>query len=156
MIHLECDNDESLMLALGKPRSLLSHHAGKGRVSIALSKSRSSCDIGLIDEDPGQPPPRYLREYQVIEACANYGLVLRKHPSEGKLLIEIRPDMEPWLYMLGSSVSIKPQDHRLPAKPSGLHLEGKRHRQHLITYLKACMEAGSPHLSKLREWLRDA
>lgn len=154
MIHLECDNDEALMLALGKPIRQISHHAGKGRVSKGLSTSSRAADFGLIDQDPGQPPPPYLRQYKIVEQSTQLGLVLSKHPTEGKHLIEIQPDLEPWLYRIGPAVGIKPTDHRLPEKPSGLHQEAKKHRQHLIEYLQACAKAGSPHLSKLAEWLR--
>lgn len=153
MIHLECDNDEALMLALGKVRGELSHHAGKGRVSKALSLSSRSSDRGLIDQDPGQPPPRYLREFQVIERCSDQGLVRSQHPKEGKCLIEIQPDLEPWLYMIGPAVNIKPTDHHLPKDYSGLHQAAKKHRKNLIDYLKACIQANSPHLAKLAEWL---
>jgi hypothetical protein len=156
MIHLECDNDESLMLALGKTRTMLSHHAGKGRVSKALSNSSRAADIGLIDQDPGQPPPPYLRQYEVIDEQKHLGLVLSQHPKEGKRLIEIQPDLEPWLYLLGESVGIDPTDHRLPAKPSGLHQDGKKHRKHLMAYLQACRSAGSLHLQQLSEWLSGA
>lgn len=154
MIHLECDNDEALMLALGKPIRQISHHAGKGRVSKGLSTSNRAGDIGLIDQDPGQPPPPYLRQYKTVEQSSQLGLVLSKHPTEGKHLIEIQPDLEPWLYRIGPAVGINPTDHRLPEKPSGLHQEAKKHRQHLIDYLQACVKANSPHLAKLAEWLR--
>ena len=153
MIHLECDNDEALILALGKTRAEISHHAGKGRVSKALSTSSQSSDIGLIDQDPGQPPPPYLRQYKVVEERAKLGLVLSKHPGEGKLLIEIQPDLEPWLYRIGPSIGIKPTDHGLPEKPSGLHQEAKKQRKRLICYLQACLAANSPHLTRLREWI---
>ncbi len=153
MIHLECDNDEALILAMGKPIRQISHHAGKGRVSKALSESKRSNDLGLIDQDPGQPPPLYLRQYKIIEERLDLGLVLSKHPTEGKHLIEIQPDLEPWLYRIGKTVGVKPTDHRLPEKPSGLHQEAKKHRQHLIAYLQACLAENSPHLTKLSEWL---
>ncbi|MCX6853920.1 MAG: hypothetical protein NTV80_03335 [Verrucomicrobia bacterium] len=153
MIHLECHNDEALMLALGKPIRQISHHAGKGRVSKGLSLSTRSDDFGLIDQDPGQPPPPYLRQYRLIEQSANLGLVLYKHPLEGKHLIEVQPDLEPWLYQVGKAVGIKPTDHSLPESHKSLHQNAKKHRQHLMAYLHACVNAKSPHLAKLAEWL---
>lgn len=153
MIHLECDNDEALCLALGKTRRQVSHHAGKGRVSKALSESNRSIDIGLIDQDPGQPPPKYLREFRIVEQRPALGLVLSKHPSEGKCLIEIQPDLEPWLYQIGRAIGIKATDYNLPENHSGLHQNAKRHRSHLMAYLAACVQANSPHLAKLTEWL---
>lgn len=154
MIHLECDNDEALAMALGVPRSGINHHAGKGRVSKCLSDSRRAEDIGMIDQDPGQPPPPYLRQFKVVEKRTELGLNLSRHPAEGKHLIEIQPDLEPWLYAVGPAVGIRPADHGLPEKSSGLHQEAKKHRQRLISYLQACLKAGSPHLRALQEWLR--
>lgn len=154
MIHLECDNDEALVLALGKSRRQVSHHAGKGRISKALSESGRAEDIGLIDQDPGQPPPKYLREFKVVEAKPALGLILSRHPAQGKHLIEIQPDLEPWLYKLGKAISVKPTDHRLPESYSELHQNAKKHREHLIAYLKACLQANSPHLTTLVQWLR--
>jgi hypothetical protein len=154
MIHLECDNDEALILALGKTRGEVSHHAGKGRVSKALSVSNRSNDLGLIDQDPGQPPPKYLREFDAIEKCPELGLVLSKHPNDGKYLIENQPDLEPWLYQIGKAIGIKPTDHNLPASHAGLHQNAKKHRKHLMAYLAACIQANSPHLTKFVEWLR--
>jgi len=153
MIHLECDNDEALMLALGKTRRQLSHHAGKGRVSKALFESLSSNDLGLIDQDPGQPPPRYLREFQTEDQAPALGLTLYRHPRQQKRLIEIQPDLEPWLYLIGPTVGVKPSDHRLPDTHSGLHQNAKKHRQNLLNYLAACLAAQSPHLLKLASWL---
>ncbi len=153
MIHLECDNDETLMLAMGVPRRAISHHAGKGRVSKALSNASRSSDIGLIDEDPGQPPPRYLREFRLVEEAITLGLVLYRHPVEGKRLIEIRPDLEPWLYQIGPVVGVHPIEYRLPDVPSGLHQRARKLRASLLSYLAACRAAGSPHLTKLESWI---
>lgn len=156
MIHLECDNDEALVLALGKTRRQIEHHSGKPRVSHALSKSSNSGDIGLIDEDPGQPPPPYLRQYQLIEELPALGLKLYRHPREGKHLVEIQPDLEPWLYNVGQTVGVRPHDHNLPEKHTILHQQGKRHREHLRSYLRACCDAMSPHLLQLSQWLSKA
>ncbi|MEN3942621.1 hypothetical protein WJU23_15075 [Prosthecobacter sp. SYSU 5D2] len=155
MIHLECDNDETLILALGKSRAQVSHHAGKGRVSHALSKSENAKDIGLIDEDPGQPPPPYLREFKLVEDAPHVSLRLFLHPGQGKRLIEIQPDLEPWLYLIGKRVGVRPVDFNLPDNHTGLHQNAKKHRKHLLSYLAACEAAGSPHLAKMRQWLAD-
>jgi hypothetical protein len=153
MIHLECDNDETLMLALGKKRGEVSHHAGKGRVSKGLSESTRSEDVGLIDQDPGQPPPKYLREFLVVEEAVKLGLILYQHPKQGKRLIEIQPDLEPWLYAIGKGIGVKPTDYQLPETHSDLHQNAKKHRRNLGNYLRACLEAKSPHLLKLASWV---
>ncbi len=84
---------------------------------------------------------------------AALGLALYQHPAEGKRLIEIQPDLEPWLYQFGPAVGIQPSAHHLPETHQGLHQNARKHWQHLLDYLAACRAAGSPHLSKLAEWL---
>ena len=51
MIHLECDNDEALVRALGFPKKFITHHAGKPRVAKALKESQANRVVGLVDED---------------------------------------------------------------------------------------------------------
>jgi hypothetical protein len=68
-------------------------------------------------------------------------------------LIEIQPDLEPWLYAIGKGIGVKPTDYQLPEAHSGLHQNAKKHRRNLRNYLRACFEAKSPHLLKLASWV---
>lgn len=153
MIYLECFNDEATVRALGFARSEVDHQPGKSLVAHALQRSRKNTDIGLVDEDPLGSCPPYLIEFREVERFPQLGLRLLKHPANGQHLVEIQPDLEPWLYRMAEAVRIKPQDHHLPAKHADLHKNPKQHRKHLTSFLVACQAARSPHLAKLGEWL---
>ena len=125
----------------------------KSRVAHALEISRRASDIALVDQDPGQSCPTYLREFKVAESIPDLGLCLYIHPLSGKHFIEIQPDLEPWLYAQGLAIGVSPVTHHLPKRHEDLHKNPKKHRSHLESFVKACLAANSPHLNKLAEWL---
>ena len=71
MIFLECFNDEAVVRALGFSKSQWLHDLAKSRVAHALEISRKSSDIALVDQDPGQSCPTYLREFKAAESLAS-------------------------------------------------------------------------------------
>lgn len=153
MIFLECFNDEAVVRALGFTKSQWLHELAKSRVAHALEISRRASDIALVDQDPGQSCPTYLREFKVAESIPDLGLCLYIHPLSGKHFIEIQPDLEPWLYAQGLAIGVSPVTHHLPKRHEDLHKNPKKHRSHLESFVKACLAANSPHLNKLAEWL---
>lgn len=156
MIFLECFNDEATVRALGFTKSEWRHEIAKSRVAHALEISREAADIALVDQDPGQSCPRYLREFQIAESKPDLGLCLYRHPQSRKRFVEIQPDLEPWLYAQAQAVGIAPAAHHLPKRHEDLHKNLKKHRSHLEGFVRACLAASSPHLVKLAEWLRPA
>lgn len=154
MIFLECFNDEAMVRALGFSKSQWLHELAKSRVAHALEISRNATDIALVDQDPGQSCPPYLREFKVVESEPNLELCLYHHPQSGKRFIEIQPDLEPWLYAQAQTIGISPSTHHLPKRHEDLHKNPKKHRCHLENFVRACLAANSPHLAKLAEWLR--
>lgn len=154
MIFLECFNDEATVRALGFTKSGWRHEIAKSRVARALEISREAADIALVDQDPGQSCPRYLREFQADEPRPDLGLCLYRHLQSGKRFVEIQPDLEPWLYAQGQAIGVSPVTHHLPKRHEDLHKNPKKHRLHLESFVKACLAANSPHLAKLAEWLR--
>ena len=93
----------------------------KSRVAHALEISRRASDIALVDQDPGQSCPTYLREFKVAESIPDLGLCLYIHPLSGKHFIEIQPDLEPWLYAQGLAIGVSPVTHHLPKRHEDLH-----------------------------------
>jgi hypothetical protein len=156
MIFLECFNDEATVRSLGFSKKQWLHELAKSRVAHALEISRKASDIALVDEDPGQSCPTYLREFHILESQPSLGLCLYQHPQHGKRFIEIQPDLEPWLYDQARQAGISPAMYHLPKRHEDLHRSPKKHRIHLENFVKACLAAGSPHLSKLAEWLRES
>ena len=154
MIHLECDNDEAVVRGLGFSRGEISHHAGKPRVAFALQKATSADHTGMVDQDPGQSPPTYLAQFKLVEVSNKDGLALWVHPKEEKRLIEIRPDLEPWLYASGKLAGVKPESCHLPADHRLLHQNAKRHTKHLVEFVHALLAAGSSRVLLLQQWLQ--
>jgi len=153
MIFLECDNDEAVVRGLGLPRAGIRHIASKGRVIAVLQKATGNGNIGLIDQDPGSSPPRYFREFVIVEQRPQLRLVRYRHRREAKELIEIQPDLEPWLYTAAQPAGLKPKDFHLPERHGQLHDNPKAHARHLSDFIKALLQVQSPHLGTLRDWL---
>lgn len=154
MIFLECFNDEATVRALGFSKSQWLHELAKSRVARALKSSGKNTDIALVDQDPGQSCPPFLKEFNAADSRPDLGLCLYRHPESGKRFIEIQPDLEPWLYAQSQAIGIFPVTHHLPRRHEDLHKNPKKHRCHLESFVKACLAANSPHLTKLAEWLR--
>jgi hypothetical protein len=153
MIFLECDNDEAVVRGLGFPRGSVEHHASKGRVAKFLQKATGGRHIGLIDQDPGSSPPAYFREFTITEQRPQLGLVRYRHRQEAKELIEIQPDLEPWLYAAAQQAGLRPKDFHLPERHSLLHDNPKAHARHVRSFIMALLEANSQHLLTLQAWL---
>ena len=154
MIHLEGINDETLIGVVGWSRHQALQHSSKAAVIVSTYSYWHEHELGIMDEDPGCAPHPLLGDFAPVCEEPDLGLRLIRQHQQRNHLIEIQPDLEPWLYQLGKAVGIKPTDHSLPESHKGLHQEAKKHRKHLIAYLTACTKAGSPHLAKLAEWLR--
>jgi hypothetical protein len=154
MIYLECDNDEAVVRALGIPRREIEHEPGKSLVAKALQASRDNKAIGLVDEDPGAAPPPYLKEFVLINDEPRLKLRRLQHPTSGKWLVEIRPDLEPWIYAAAEEVGLAPADFNLPPKPSQLHTQPKNYTKRLMAFIQAMEKSGCKRIAKLAEWLR--
>jgi hypothetical protein len=153
MIFLECDNDEAVVRGLGFPRGAVEHHASKGRVAKFLKKAAGGKHFGLVDQDPGASPPGYFREFDLIEERPALRLNRYRHRRDGKELIEIQPDLEPWLYSAAAQAGLKPQDFHLPERHQQLHDNPKAHARKVRDLVQELLAAGSPHLLKLKDWL---
>ena len=70
----------------------------KSLVAESLLRSRHEQSIGLVDQDPGAASPPYLKEFKVHDEVSRLRLVRYQHPKDQKWLVEIQPDLEPWLY----------------------------------------------------------
>ena len=143
------------MRGLGFSRSAVEHEASKGRVAKALQKAPRGKHTGLVDQDPGSSPPGYFREFTVIEQAPQFSLVRYRHRQDGKELIEIQPDLEPWLYSAASQAGIKPGAFHLPERHQLLHDNPKVHAQRVTELVKALLAAQCAHLTTLKNWLDD-
>ncbi|MDB6073252.1 MAG: hypothetical protein JWO89_892 [Verrucomicrobiaceae bacterium] len=153
MIYLECYNDEAVVRGLGVSRRNIEHEPGKTMDAASLQVSRHAQAIGLVDQDPGAPLPPYLREFKVIEEVTKLRLVRYQHSKDEKWLVEIQPDLEPWLYEAARAGGLKPKDYHLPENHRQLHDQPKVYAKRVTEFVVALIKAGSPHLCQLQQWL---
>jgi len=153
MIYLECYNDEAVVRGLGVPKRHIEHEAGKSLVADAMLRSRQAQVIGLVDQDPGAAPPPYLREFKPVDDKPQLRLVRYQHPKDGKWLVEIQPDLEPWLYEAAKATGLKPKDFHLPESYRALHDQPRVYAKRVTEFVAALVKAGSAPLCQLQEWL---
>jgi hypothetical protein len=153
MIFLECDNDEAVVRGLGFPRSAVEHHSSKGRVAKFLQRAGGGKHIGFVDEDPGSSRPGYFGEFMMVEQASAVALVRYQHMHGAKELIEIQPDLEPWLYSAAARAGLNPKDFHLPERHQHLHDNPKAFARRVSDFVRALLVAQSPHLSTLKKWM---
>ena len=151
MILVECDNDEALVRGLGFPRRGIEHHASKGRVLKALEKAPAGT-VALVDEDPGAGVPGYFRQFQLAEHLPALRLRLYRHRSEPKWIVELLPDLEPWLIAAAGTGGVALTAFHLPDTARALHLNPKANARRLREWASTMLDGGSRHFVKLREW----
>lgn len=152
MILVECFNDESLVRGLGFSVRQIEHHASKGRVAKALEKKQGPV-VALVDEDPGAGQPAYFRQFKELERQSALRLRLLQHPRDLKWVIEVQPDLEPWLVEAARVGEVPLKSYYLPDSGSGLHLNPKAQAEKLRGWAAAMLASGCPRCSKLHEWL---
>jgi len=106
MIYFECYSDQAFLHSLGVTSKNMDHSFSKGNVCNKLQRSTNS--IGLVDEDPGETQPsfiRYLIEAQRIVYNDQY-LILFSDPKTQNRLILIRPNIEAWSIRIAKDLEI--------------------------------------------------
>jgi hypothetical protein len=152
MILVECFNDESFLRGLGFPSRRIEHHASKGRVAKALEKKQGPA-IALVDEDPGAGQPAYLQKFQEVEKPAGLRMRLLHCAPDQKWLVEVQPDLEPWIVETARLAKVSLKSHYLPDSSSALHLNPKAYAERLRGWAAAMLASGCPRCGKLRHWL---
>ena len=154
MIYLECYNDEAVVRGLGVARCTIQHEHGKSLVASALERSRENIVIGMVDQDPRERPIPYFREFRQLDRLPKLGLARYIHPVSERILIEIQPDLEPWLYGAAAAAGLKPEDFYLPKDYHRLHDQPKAFEMRVREFVTALAVAGSQHLIQLQQWLK--
>jgi hypothetical protein len=154
VIFVECFPDTVLVTLLGQPRSEVKHVRGKGRVVSSAWENEGS--LGLVDEDPGIPQPRRLREFSVRRSIGS--VQLREHPHTRSILVVLSPKLEGWLIKAATDAGLRMKDFRLPDNLSDLHAELsssriRKVRSKLHPFLEALRERRSTHLADLHKAL---
>jgi hypothetical protein len=107
---VECDPDELLVKTLGLGRKEIVHQNNKGEVCNYLAKSEIK--IALIDEDPGQGQPNYLKNFSFAEQ--KFDIKKLTQIPTGKIILIIKPRLEEWVLDQCLKSKINPEKFFLP------------------------------------------
>jgi len=153
MIFLECNTDELLIKYLGFSRKQISHQRCKGEVVKRVGKN--SRVVGIIDKDPGSPPPEEMRNYSKKQCKGELTLFFNKKDNKRKI-IQISPYLEHWLLNKAEQNEISPADYGLPTEPKKLHgLTRLEKNKKFQDFLKELISADS-EIRTLKKWIEDA
>lgn len=134
MIFVECGNDIQLVFKLGFISEQIDHTGSKSAVFESLYNE--SCGIGIVDEDTLKNQKIWLNQYPYIvysgakkpkkkKTTRKESITLMKDQHfRNRLLIEISPNLEAWIYEVANRNRISPTDYDLPDTPDECH----RHR----------------------------
>jgi len=114
MILVECYPDMILLEELGFFD--VKHGRGKGNICNILRKKRNC--IGIVDEDPDSPQPRYM---QILKERARnlqrHDITIIHDKTRSNCLIIIRPKLEDWILKTARLAGINVKDYGLPNDP---------------------------------------
>ena len=157
MIFVECHNDRQLVYRMGFRPDQVEHEFGRSRVLTRMIDAQKA--VGVIDEDPKACISEYVRdEYAERDVVGKIRLLVEKR-NDKKMIIEISPYLEEWLYNIAGRKKILPESFDLPTDPKRLHsmsLRLRRNMQNFQRFLDALRKTGDDEINTLREWIKEA
>ena len=149
MIYVECKPDGVLVRHVADlSRRQVGHEIqGKGAVCKRLMNSRDL--VGMVDEDPGKPQPRYMSQLSLSRESAGLGLKLYIDRSRNNQVVVLCPDLEGWLLRAASDMGLAMQDYGLPSRANELHRVINSDERKIESLLTDLTCAASPRLMQL-------
>lgn len=141
--------DLVLVKALGVSRQESSMAGNRGKVCHITKKNPPA--VGLVDEDPGEELPGYLRNLKKVDIGQN--LLLYRDAKNGNKIVVLCPRLEEWLLKICKQAGLKMGDFFLPDKPEDLHKEWPRHLPKLEKLVVHLLELKNPALLLLQSHL---
>lgn len=116
---VECSPDELFIQKIGIPKKNIVHAYSKGRVCKRLSKSTHG--VGVVDEDPGSPQPRYLRNMKILENSQKHSFKILFDEKRNNYMVVISPRLEEWIIEASKESKINMGKYNLPENGYRLH-----------------------------------
>lgn len=116
MIFVECKADKVFLKTIGIEEKIIYHAGGKGRVVHKLIKCKK--EIGIIDEDPGRPQPKKLKQFKLIKEVHNMKIL--QDENENKLIL-LNPRLEEWILNITKRYNLKIEKFNLPHNGEEFH-----------------------------------
>ena len=148
-VFLEGKTDFVFVRALGIPRKNARVLDSKGEVCNYLAKHSEA--IGLVDEDPGDTPSKYLQKLKMTDL--EHALLLYQDTKNNNKVVALRPRLEEWLLRICKQSGVKMSEFNLPDKPKELHYFLPQHPEHLEKLIRHLLELKSPALLLLQSHL---
>lgn len=119
MIFVECKPDLLLTGTItGKSKKDILHAGNKGEVIKHLSRGRKC--IGLVDEDPGHPQPKYIDSMTVVKDDKTLDIKVFKDSKENVLIV-LCPVFEEWILKTARLEKVSMAEFNLPEKGDTFH-----------------------------------
>ena len=155
MLYVEGRADRVLAQRLGVPRREIGDGKGKGGVLRQLVQGRN-CQ-GLVDEDPGIPPPTLMNRLAEAGGADLTGLGMRlyRHGERGNTLIVLCPKLEDWLTAAARDAGLRLDNRRygLPVNADDLHGVINNELPNLELLIDDLLSAQSPRILRLQTLL---
>ena len=124
MIYVECKPDQILVqVLLNLPNKDVVHAQNKSHLFARLSKRSDT--IGIADEDPGSPQPKYLSGLSIVQDIPAQGLKIFEDSAHNNRVVLLSPKLEDWILLAArdAQVSLSDRRYNLPTSPTSLHRE---------------------------------
>jgi hypothetical protein len=168
MIFVECGNDIQLVFKLGFISEQIDHTGSKSAVFESLDNE--SYGIGIVDEDTTEKQKIWLDQYPYIiylgakktkkrKTSRKESITLMKGQYVGtRLLIEISPHLEGWIYEVAKRKGILPTRYSLPETPEKCH---QRRTEKVIQegfrrLLEEIYRKKDWEISLIKQWIQEA
>jgi hypothetical protein len=154
VIIVECYRDQALVYRMGFIPDEVRHAHNKSRVLATLEEIQKA--IGVVDEDPWAGRSKYLKDYDAKENVGNIKLLIRRGETE-KMVIQISPRLEDWLYKVAKRNRISPENFGLPDTPGELHSASpQRDKGSFRRFLIAVNRSKDEEINTFKRWIREA
>ena len=151
----ECYVDSNLIETLIPTKIGYNKQHGCSRVAGVMKKQlKDKFALGIIDKD--KTDIDYLKEFDKIDEV-EHSLILWKHKEKHHYIIQISPEVEPWLLNVAKELNINLNDFGLPTELSDLYKYAKKQSSKSNPDFKRLFGAmrGTDHvvIKKLIHWV---
>ena len=153
MIYVECKPDGVLVRHVTDlSRRQVGHEIqGKGAVCNRLMNSRDL--VAMVDEDPGETQPRYMRQLSLSREHVELGLKLYYDSRRNNRVVVLCPKLEDWLLRAVNDMGFDIEKYGLPRRANALHGVINSDERKIEKVLSDLTDYESPRLLELHRLL---
>ena len=153
MIYVECKPDGVLVRHVTDLSRRQVGHEIQGKGAVCKRLMNSSDLVGMVDEDPGKPQPRYMRQLSLRQKRVDLGLKLYYDRRRNNRVVVLCPALEEWLLRAVSDMGFDIERYGLPRRANALHGVINSDERKIEKVLSDLTDSKSPRLLELRRLL---